>query len=166
MSLNAFYARLTAAKLLRYEWAAALQCENFMKDLENYQEPLWISISLCAAAQYVIYATPDVYYYCKTRAKLGSTFEWDEWKKAFQRARAFPGLSKDAHRYSHLAVAAMEREERGLPKSLQNYMKLVVELHEKSGSKRLLKLKGTDPWKDGTGDRNNLIKFFFFLGVK
>lgn len=72
----------------------------------------------------------------------------------FQRARAFPGLSKGAHRYSHLAVAAMEREERDLPKSLQNYMKFVVELHKKSGSKKLLKLKGPDPYKDGTEDRN------------
>ena len=50
-------------------------------------------------------------------------------RMVFQRARAFPGLSKGAHRYSHLAVAAMEREGRDLPKSLQNYMKFVVELH-------------------------------------
>lgn len=81
ISLNAFYARLsglTAAKLLRYEWAVALQCENFIKALENSQDPHWISTSLCAVVQYVIYAKPE--HYCKKRAKLGSTFEWDEWK--------------------------------------------------------------------------------------
>lgn len=41
----------------------------------------------------------------------------------------------------------MEREVKDLPKSSQNYMKLAVELHEKSGSEKLLKLKGSDSYK-------------------
>ena len=97
--INAFYARLTAAKLLRYEWAAVLLCEVLIKALEESREPHSISIFLCAAAQHVIYATPDVRYYCETRVKLGNTWKWDEWKEGFQRAREIPGLSKDAHRY-------------------------------------------------------------------
>lgn len=100
--------------------------EALITALEKSQELYWIIISLCAAAQHVIYAAPNVYYYCKTRAKLGNTFKWDEWIKGFQRARDIPRLSKDAHRYSHLAMAAMEREEKDLPKSSQGFADLVA----------------------------------------
>ena len=65
-----------------------------------------------------------------------------EKKKGFKRARQIQGISKDAHWYSHLAIAAaIERiEERDLPKIPQSF----VELQEKSGGDKMLGLKGLD----------------------
>ena len=107
-----------------------------------------ISTFLCAAAQHIIYATPNVYSFCKLRADMGCSLEWDRWKKGFQRAQQIQGLSRDGHHYSHLAVSAMERmEDKDLPKISG------AELPEKNGGDKLFKPKASnDSYGAGIGD--------------
>lgn len=44
-----------------------------MNALEEPREPYLINIYLCATAQHIIYATPAIYYYCKTRFSNGTS---------------------------------------------------------------------------------------------
>lgn len=106
VNITAFRARLTAANLCDYAPEAFDRCERFLSQLKQGKAPSLLSVSMTAAAQYMIYAGFEVYELCKKRSQQ---FRWYLWKDAFITCHKSHFITTEAKDCAMSAIRAMDR---------------------------------------------------------